>query len=346
MTTVDVPVDVTVRGAGVFGLSVAWACTVRGARVRMIDPFGPGSGASGGIVGALAPHVPEQWNDKKAFQLQALVMAADWWAAVMDAGGVDPGYARTGRLQPLEDAGAVALAKARQDSGRALWQGIAEWVVEPVAAHADWLPATATGLCIRDTLSARIHPRRAVAALVAAIRGRGGDIVAEGADSGAVVWATGYAGLMDGTLLLGGGVKGQAALFAHDARCLPQLFVDGLHIVPHGDGTVAVGSTSERSWTDPAATDAQLDTLIARARAACPALAAAEVIDRWAGIRPRAASRAPLLGAHPQRPGAFIANGGFKIGFGVAPMVGQVMADLVLDGRHTIPAGFTCLAKA
>ena len=46
--------DVTVRGAGVFGLSVAWACARRGAKVRVIDPFGPAAGASGGIVGALA----------------------------------------------------------------------------------------------------------------------------------------------------------------------------------------------------------------------------------------------------------------------------------------------------
>jgi len=61
--------DITVRGAGVFGLAIAWSCLLRGASVQVIDPAGPGAGASGGIVGALAPHVPENWNDKKAFQL-------------------------------------------------------------------------------------------------------------------------------------------------------------------------------------------------------------------------------------------------------------------------------------
>ena len=40
--------DVTVRGAGVFGLSVAWACARRGAKVRVIDPFGPAAGAGPG----------------------------------------------------------------------------------------------------------------------------------------------------------------------------------------------------------------------------------------------------------------------------------------------------------
>ena len=38
-----------------------------------------------------------------------------------------------------------------------------------------------------------------------------------------------------------------------------------------------------------------------------------------------------MLGAHPLRPGQFVANGGFKIGFGVAPLAGEAMADLVLE---------------
>jgi glycine/D-amino acid oxidase-like deaminating enzyme len=47
-----------------------------------------------------------------------------------------------------------------------------------------------------------------------------------------------------------------------------------------------------------------------------------------------------VLGAHPTRPGQFIANGGFKIGFGVAPLAGEVMADLLLEGHDRIPQGF------
>jgi glycine oxidase len=72
-------VDLTVRGAGIFGLSVAWEAARRGARVRVIEAVAVGAGASGGVVGALSPHVPESWNGKKAFQLDSLLMAADWW---------------------------------------------------------------------------------------------------------------------------------------------------------------------------------------------------------------------------------------------------------------------------
>jgi glycine oxidase len=98
---------------------------------------------------------------------------------------------------------------------------------------------------------------------------------------------------------------------------------------------VAVGSTSENVWS----VDGQVDDLIARARAVVPALARADVVERWAGIRPRAVTRQPVLGAWPGRPGVFVANGGFKIGFGMAPKVAEVMADLVLEARDLVPAG-------
>lgn len=340
-------IDVTVRGAGAFGLAVAWACLRRGARVRVIDPGGPGAGASGGVVGALAPHVPENWNDKKAFQLESLLMAPAWWGAVAAAGGGDPGYCPTGRLQPVADAVALDLARARGLGAQALWQGRATWEVV-TAAGRDWAPLTPSGWLIRDTLSAHLHPARACAALAQAITAQGGEIAAEGPTEGALVLATGAAGL---TALaaetgrpVGAPIKGQAAVLAHDARGAPQIFAEGVHVIPHADGTVAVGSTTERDF-DGLGTDAALEAVIARARAAVPALADAKVLRRWAGLRPRARSRAPMLGPHPMRPGVFIANGGFKIGFGMAPLAGERMADLILTGQAAIPGDFAVAAS-
>lgn len=335
--------DITVMGAGIFGLSVAWVCQRSGARVRVIDPGGPGAGASGGIVGALAPHVPEQWNEKKAFQFESLVMAEAFWAEVAEVSGLSPGYGRLGRLQPVADADQLALAQARAESAATLWQGKAQWQVVRADAQA-WAPATPTGWLIHDTLSARLHPRRACAALAAAITARGGEILREGVATGKVIWATGLHDLERISARLprpvGNGVKGQGALLAHAAPDQPQIFAEGVHIVPHADGTIAVGSTSERVYDDATRTDAQLDAVIDRAVAALPVLRDAPVIERWAALRPRTRSRAPMLGLHPLDPAQFIANGGFKIGFGMAPKVGQVMADLVMNGHDTIPAAF------
>ena len=329
-------IDVTVMGAGVFGLSVAYACARRGASVRVIDPNGVASGSSGGLVGALAPHVPENWNDKKAFQFDSLIMADAFWHKVGDLAGANVGYFRSGRLQPLADERAVELARARAVTAQELWEGKAVWKVE-AAGQAAWMPPSPSGLVIRDTLSALIHPRRATRALAKAVVALGGEVVSDGAVVGKAVWATGWSGMKE---IGGNGVKGQAALLRYDAIGQPQLFADALHIIPHGDGTVAVGSTSEREFDTPFDTDSALDEILVRACAAFPVLKGAEVIERWAGVRPRSKSRAPVLGMHPARNGDYIANGGFKIGFGMAPKVGEVMADLILDGHDAIPEGF------
>ena len=337
-------VDVTVRGAGIFGLSIAWTCARRGAKVQIVDPFGPGAGSSGGLVGALAPHVPENWNAKKAFQFESLIMAKPFWTQVEATGGVSPGYARLGRLQPIADARGLELARAREQTAATLWQGQADWIVRAVDQIGAWCPPSPTGFVIHDTLSARMHPRRACAALVAALAVMGIEVTTDAPDKGQVIHATGLAGLQELSTAfgktVGNGVKGQAALLRFDAGAVPQLFADAVHIVPHADGTLAIGSTSEREYDDPSSTDSALDYVLDRAMRAVPVLHGAEVIERWAGIRPRSKSRAPMLGAHPLHKGQFIANGGFKIGFGMAPKVAEVMADLVLDGRDVIPEDF------
>ena len=331
-------VDLTVMGAGAFGLALAWEAVQRGARVQVIDPGGPGAGASGGLVGALAPHAPEAWTPAKALQLEALAMAPGWWAAVAAAAGRDPGYARSGRVQPLADARAVGLAQARAAGAAALWQGLGTWQVR--AVH-DGDPVSASGLVAQDTLTARLHPRLALAALASAIRAQGGTLSASGSVRGAVVWATGAPGLRALSSALGRdigrGEKGQALALRHAAPDAPQIYAPGLHVVPHADGTVAIGSTSERDYADATTTDAQIDDLRARAIAVWPVLSGAPVVARWAGERPRAASRTLLLGPWPGRGGHFVANGGFKTGFAMAPLAAGLMADLVLDGRDTIP---------
>ena len=337
--------SITIIGGGIFGLCCAWELTRRGASVRVIEARHIGAGSSGGNVGALAPHVPDNWNDKKAFQLDSLLMAADFWAGVQAVSGLPTGSARLGRLQPVPDMGVADKLATRIEAADRQWpKGIGMRLVRQ--ASAALLPQSPTGLWLHDDLSARIAPRAALASLAAALRSRGvaietGQPAAQ--PDGITIWATGVAGLADLSAdlgrKLGQGVKGQSVLLGFDAPGQPQIFADGLHIVPHEDGTVAIGSTSENSY-EHGLPDDQAQELVARACAICPALASAPVLDIWAGIRPRAQSRAPLLGAWPGRPGHYVANGGFKIGFGMAPKVARVMADLVLTGSADMPDSF------
>ncbi len=334
-------VDVTIRGAGIFGLAVAWSCQKRGASVRVVDPGGVGAGASGGLVGALAPHTPERWNDKKELQFQSLDMAEALWDEVARIGGRDPGYARTGRIQPV---GVLELASERARNAEALWKGKYSWDIKPVEEFLPFVPITTSGLVIHDTLTARAHPRQATAALAAALEKQGVPIVAEARDAGKIVYATGADGLAELSKALGkpvgAPIKGQAALIDYDARHAPQIFVDNLHVIPHGDGTTAIGSTTEREFKNPTDWDSGLDDILGRIVRLVPELRHKTVLERWAGLRPRARSRAPMLGAYPGRDGHFIANGGFKIGFGMAPIVGEIIADLILEVEDRIPETF------
>ena len=338
-------IDVTVFGGGVFGLSVAYVCARRGAKVRVIERRAPAAGASGGPLGALAPHVPDNWNEKKEFQLRSLLIAETFWREVGQVSGHVTGFGRTGRLQAIPDYRALELARDRSTSARENWRGNADWEVLPASDFGDWCPVSGTGYVIHDTLSARLQPTQACESLARAILELGGEIqLGEAAAKGQVVWATGYEGLRDVSddvgQVVGDGVKGQAVSLRYDRKGVPQLFADGIHIVPHTDGTVAVGSTNERSFDSPRSTDSRVDALLERAIAVCPSLRGARILVRWAGVRPRARSLAPVLGRWPGRNGHFIANGGFKIGFGIAPYMAEVMTDLVLEGRDSIPAGF------
>jgi glycine oxidase len=182
-------------------------------------------------------------------------------------------------------------------------------------------------------------------ALHAAVQSLGGSFSATVPDYNTpVIWATGWQGLGELTKVLGkpigGGEKGQAALIDLNCSDLPQLFAHGVHFIPHSDGTVAIGSTTERDWSD-INTDGQLTDLIAKATTLVPILKGRKVLERWAGVRPKSARRTPLLGRHPTRQDHFIANGGYKIGLGLLPVVAETMADLVLDDKDTIPEKFT-----
>ena len=71
-----------------------------------------------------------------------------------------------------------------------------------------------------------------------------------------------------------------------------------------------------------------------------PELDGKDPICTWANIRPRARSRAPILGHHPLFPSEFIMNGGFKIGLGMAPQMGKVFSEFLLLNENKIPTEF------
>ncbi|MEQ8940117.1 MAG: FAD-dependent oxidoreductase, partial [Roseitalea porphyridii] len=93
--------DIAVIGGGIVGLWCALAAARRGARVALIEKRTIGAGASGGMLGALMPHQPVGWNEKKRFQLDGLLSLPGRIAELETATGHSCGYRRVGRLMPI-----------------------------------------------------------------------------------------------------------------------------------------------------------------------------------------------------------------------------------------------------
>jgi glycine oxidase len=57
----------------------------------------------------------------------------------------------------------------------------------------------------------------------------------------------------------------------------------------------------------------------------------------WAGLRPGTPDHRPILGPAADLPGLFYATGHYRSGILLAPATAAAIADLVLDGRTTLP---------
>lgn len=368
--------DVLVVGGGVMGLWAALKAGRAGHRVLLVDRDRIGGGASGGLLGALMPHLPDRWNAKKQFQFEALVRLEDEIHALESDTGLSTGYRRCGRLIPLGKPHLADLARRQAADAVDTWAtpdrrfrfdllgspdacGSAEWPAADAMEH---------GL-VRETLAARISPRGLLAALAAALQALPNVEVAEGlglaaldpakgvalfGDGGSVPFGTCVlsAGLESFPLIqsldpelrhpVGTGVKGQAALFRADIPDdMPILYSDGIYAVPHEGGLVAVGSTSEMSFDAPLTTDDRLDLVIERACLMAPVLRKATLVERWAGVRPKAIGRDPMAGLHPDFPRLAILTGGFKISFGVAPALADAVVAQMTNGSPSgLPSSF------
>lgn len=354
--------DVIVVGAGVMGLSVAHAAQAAGLDVVVLEQDRPAAGASGGIVGALTPHAPRRWRAMMAFQFRALLDLAQHIRGIETESGLRCGYARHGRLTPLPTEKARAQAEDDAAAAPDLWDNAAHYVVHdavPEVAEGWISPAYARFGVVEDTVSARVSPRAYCAALTACLgdRIRSGvrveaispdGVVQTGTgemSAGAVVLAGGAAGWslagMADPAFEGTAVKGQSARLAVSVPTLPVIYQDGLYIVPHDDGTVAVGSTSEKRFA-ATGTDALLDDVLARAVEAAPRLAGAAVVERWAGLRPKPPGREPLIGPLPETR-LWFATGGFKISFGIAHAVADALVAEMTGRAATNPLPETFL---
>ena len=357
-------------GGGVMGLWAAVKAEYLGLSTLLIDAGRLGGGASGGLLGSLMPHIPDRWSDKKQFQFDALVSLEDEIERLEGETGLSAGYHRCGRLIPLPKPHLRDIANRHARDADEHWCVPGRdfsWNVIDTPPDKAWLSAdfTDAGL-VHETLSGRISPRLLITVLVQRLKhSKYVQVIenvpvqeidpkacrlrfADGASMafGHCIVAAGHHafGLLepvDDVQSLGRPVKGQAALLKVDVDPLqPVVFLNGLYVVPHGDDLVAIGSTSEDEFSDADSTDEKLDDVLVRARALVPALRNAEVVERWAGLRPKAIGRDPMIGPHPQYPALVALAGGFKVSFGLAHRLADGALAAVTGDKMKLPPSF------
>ncbi len=365
--------DLVILGGGIMGLWAAVKAERLGIRTLLVDAGSLGQGTSGGLLGALMPYMPDKWDDKKQFQFDALLSLEDEIAELEAETGMACGYRRSGRLIPLPKPHLRKIALGHSADAEACWRRgdrRFHWHVLDRPPQKGWPDASfaAAGL-VYDTFAARVSPRGLVSALAAFLRRAGNVRIVEGLEAetidptanriifrggesvafGQCIVSAGHRSfsLLQGVSPplkhpIGQPVKGQAALLRADIDpSLPVIFLNGLYLVAHEGGHVAVGSTSEDMFEDPSSTDSQLDELIARARSLVPALAQAPVVERWAGLRPKAIGRDPMVGAHPDHARVIALTGGFKVSFGIAHRLADAALNAVNGREMRLPTSFT-----
>lgn len=370
--TLPASADLVILGGGVMGLWAAVKAERLGIRTVLVDSGKLGRGTSGGLLGALMPHMPDKWNDKKQFQFDALLSLEDEVSQIEAQTGLSCGYRRTGRLIPLPKPHLRAIALRHSEDAATHWdQGGRRfhWNVADQTPHPGWPDASfcEAGI-VHDTFAAKVSPRKLTEALAASLNAGRHVTVIEGLAASRIDGASSRVQFADGTSIafgacivsaghdafpliealsdplrqsIGQPVKGQAALLRAGADPdLPLLYLNGLYLVPHDNGDIALGSTSEETFDEPFATDGQLEDLVARARALVPSLGNAPVVERWAGLRPKAIDRDPMVGPHPDHANVIALTGGFKVSFGVAHLLAEAALDAVSGRILPVPASF------
>ena len=113
-----------------------------------------------------------------------------------------------------------------------------------------------------------------------------------------------------------------------------------VYIVPRTDGPNAgraiLGATIEDAGFDLTVKPADIVALNQRACALIPALARAEFLESWSGLRPATADGLPILGALPTQPRYVVANGHFRNGILLAPATAQVIAQFLSNEPPTV----------
>ncbi len=344
---------VAVVGGGVIGSAIAYYLQKDGAEVVLLERGEIGGEASSAAAGMLIAPIEDTGNDSfDALREASLVLYPDVIREIQERSGVDveykmPGMIRTAHTEELAEELREACHRPGFEwvEGRALQDlepGLATNVIGAAycAADADLNPGALTRAFAGAAAALGADVRKYT--IVTGFETTGGRITEVSTDVGdvkcdAVVLAAGAWTEVIGMRLDAGiatpPMRGQMISLRSDVPLHAVWGEDG-YLVPKPGGLVFAGATVENAGFDKTTTADAIDGLRRMAVGLVPALRDAEMVSAWAGLRPGSADGLPVIGALPGRENAYVATGHFRNGVLLAPITGDLVADLVLTGQR------------
>lgn len=320
--------DTAIIGAGIFGLTLARAQAALGKSVILFDtgPIGgEAQNASAGLLGALMPASPLVTGPLATVQLRCLSRYATHVEQLESETGLSTGYRRSGRVQP------ILTEQARDQFARQVAASAERWQDFPAADHLHIVDRVDIDLAdapfgyAGDGVSAQVTPRLLLTALAKSLAGKvtlkPNTRVEQISDNAIITSGATYrakqivvtAGWQSGALTIADvkGIKGQACAVAPMLPDAPMIYTPNGYVVFHAAFT-ALGSTTEKVWSDLAPDTAACEAIKDRAAQLLPALAMHPITECWAGIRPKSTRALPLVTCAADN--LIVATGGYKIG--------------------------------
>lgn len=349
----DARCEVLVIGAGLAGTSVARALAAHGVDVLLVDRAGPGRGASGRNAGFVLlahvfelPAMAERFGEPAVLDLLALARRNH--ARIREHASACDHRPCGSRMLSMagDEAEAATLARAGELLRAA---GVDARLGAPHPA----LRGFGAQLALAE--DAQLHPGKLVAALAADVRRAARaqidalrDGVARIADGGtirferAVVATNAHAGRLVPSLR-GVVTPERAQILATEP--LPERVLEPVAYANWGhdyfrqrdDGVLLLGGrrhlfVDRESTDDEAPTDAVQRALDAYLQEHLPFTRGARVTHRWAGTMGFSPDELPLMGPAPGLRGVHVLAGFTGHGLGLAPVLGELLADR-LAGR-------------
>ena len=349
--------DAIFVGGGVIGLACAWRASQRGARVCVLERDRPAAGATGVAAGMLAPVGEASWGEERllVFNFESLVRWPSFAEQLESEAELEVGFSQSGALHVAVDRDEAEELRRRFELHRSLGLD-SEWLSGRECRGLEAGLATVVRGGAHVPGEASVDPRKAVAALLAALDRRSVTVhsgaAVMGAERQAGAWRVVTA---DGRVLEASSLVLAAGCWSGQARWLPagappvrpvkgeiltlrgspddpacDRIVAGerVYMVPRADGRLIVGATVEERGFDTTVTAGGVHELLREAYRVIPEIAELELVEATAGLRPGSPDNAPLIGPSDAED-LLIATGHFRNGVLQAPVTADCIAALL-----------------